>query len=81
LGKVRQDNIKKIARELIRRYPGKFTNDFEMNKKLVIALTTPSSTKIRNKIAGYVTSLRKAMVTEVGEEARFEMSQKKKDDY
>jgi len=52
-----------------------------MNKKLVIALTTPSSTTIRNRIAGYVTSLRKRMETEVGEEARFEASQKKKDDY
>jgi len=61
LGKVRQEDIKRIARELLKRYPDRFTNDFDANKKLVMTLTNVSSTKIRNKIAGYVTSLRKMM--------------------
>ena len=59
MGKVRQEDIKRIARELLKRYPDRFTNDFDANKKLVMTLTNVSSTKIRNKIAGYVTSLRK----------------------
>jgi len=58
---VRQEDIKRIARELLKRYPDRFTNDFNANKKLVMTLTNVSSTKIRNKIAGYVTSLRKMM--------------------
>ncbi len=61
MGKVRQEDIKRIARELLKRYPDRFTNDFDANKKLVMTLTNVSSTKIRNKIAGYVTSLRKMM--------------------
>ena len=58
---MRQEDIKRIARELLKRYPDRFTNDFDANKKLVMTLTNVSSTKIRNKIAGYVTSLRKMM--------------------
>jgi len=57
LGKVRPDQVKKIARELVRRYPDKFTLDFENNKKLVESLTKVSSTRLRNRIAGYITRL------------------------
>jgi len=57
LGKVRPEQVKKIARELVRRYPDKFTTDFENNKKLVESLTKVSSTRLRNRIAGYITRL------------------------
>ncbi|MDH5663250.1 MAG: 30S ribosomal protein S17e [Candidatus Bathyarchaeota archaeon] len=56
-GKVRTELEKKIARELVERFPDKFTTDFENNKKLVDALTNISSTKLRNRIAGYTTRL------------------------
>ncbi len=49
--------MKRIARELVERFPDKFTTDFENNKKLVDALTSISSTKLRNRIAGYTTRL------------------------
>jgi len=49
--------VKRIARELIERYPDRFTADFENNKKGVQSLTTVSSVKLRNRIAGYVTRL------------------------
>jgi len=49
--------VKKVARELVRRYPDKFTTDFENNKKLVESLTQGSSTKLRNRIAGYISRL------------------------
>jgi len=49
--------VKRIARELVRRYPDKFTTDFEDNKKLVESLVKVSSIKLRNRIAGYVTRL------------------------
>jgi small subunit ribosomal protein S17e len=39
------------------RYPDKFTTDFENNKKLVDALTNISSSKLRNRVAGYTTRL------------------------
>jgi len=57
LGKVRPERVKKIARELLKRYPDKFTADFESNKKLLASLTKIASLKLRNRIAGYVTRL------------------------
>jgi len=57
LGKVRPEKVKKIARELVKRYPAKFTTNFEENKKLVDSLVKTSSTKLRNRIAGYITRL------------------------
>ncbi len=49
--------MKKIARELVERFPDKFTTDFENNKKLVESLTNISSKKLRNRVAGYITQL------------------------
>jgi len=49
--------VKRIARELVKRYPDKFTTDFENNKKLVKSLTNTSSKRLTNRIAGYVTRL------------------------
>jgi len=57
LGKVRPERVKKIARELLKRHPDKFTTDFESNKKLLESLAKISSVKLRNRIAGYVTRL------------------------
>lgn len=55
MGNVRTDQIKRTARELVRRFPDKFTNTFEENKRLVNLLVEGSTTKIRNQIAGYIT--------------------------
>ena len=57
MGKVRPEKVKKIAKELLKRYPDKFTLDFESNKKALATLLTASTTKLRNRIAGYVTRL------------------------
>lgn len=57
MGKVRTEHVKRIARELVQRFPDKFTTNFENNKKLVEEFTNLSSTKLRNRIAGYVTHL------------------------
>jgi len=59
--------VKRIARELIQRFPDKFTADFENNKKAVQLLTTVSSIKVRNRIAGYVTRLSSTQVAESSE--------------
>lgn len=57
LGKVRPEYVKKIARELLEMYPDKFTLDFQANKEAVESVTQISSSKLRNRIAGYLTSL------------------------
>jgi small subunit ribosomal protein S17e len=57
LGNIRTSFVKRIAKELIETYEGKFTSDFDDNKKLVEELSTVSTKHLRNKIAGYVTRL------------------------
>ncbi|NIN51970.1 MAG: 30S ribosomal protein S17e [Nitrososphaeria archaeon] len=46
--------IKKLARELLDRYPDRFTEDFETNKQSVLALTNLESKKLRNRLAGFI---------------------------
>jgi len=70
LGKVRPERVKKIAKELFKRYPNKFTADFESNKKLLAPLSQISSTKLRNRIAGYITRL--VAITKAAEKAKAE---------
>ena len=57
MGKVRPEHVKRVARELVKRFPDRFTISFEDNKELVKELTNLSSTKVRNRIAGYITHL------------------------
>jgi len=63
LGKVRTEQVKRIARKLLDKYPSKFTTDFENNKKLVETLTNISSTKLRNRVAGYTARLARTVDT------------------
>lgn len=58
MGKVRTDTVKRISRELIRRYPARFAGDFESDKQAVNELVVTQSKRLRNRIAGYVTRLK-----------------------
>jgi len=55
MGTVKPAYIKDIAMELLKRYPDKFTGDFDHNKKMVTLLTNITSKKVRNRVAGYIT--------------------------
>jgi len=57
LGKVRPERVKKIAKELLKRYPDKFTTEFEDNKKVLGSVSKIPSVRLRNRIAGYITRL------------------------
>ena len=57
MGRVRTEQVKRLAQELVEQYPDKFNKDFENNKKLVDTFTTVSSSRLRNRIAGYITSI------------------------
>ncbi|MEM2341586.1 MAG: 30S ribosomal protein S17e [Candidatus Bathyarchaeia archaeon] len=57
MGNVRPEKVKKIARELVKRYPDKFTTNFEENKKILSSLASIPSIRLRNSIAGYITRL------------------------
>jgi small subunit ribosomal protein S17e len=56
LGKVKTEQVKRLAKELIERFPERFSNNFDENKQAVSDLTQGSTTRIRNQIAGYITS-------------------------
>ena len=58
MGNIRPTYIKRVAVELVRKFPGEFTDDFEHNKQKVAELTDVKSLKMRNRIAGYVTRYR-----------------------
>jgi small subunit ribosomal protein S17e len=76
LGKVRTEIVKRTARDLTQRYPDKFSANFEANKKLMSEVFGLNSKRLRNRVAGYATRLkrvedaRKALAakTEVAEE-------------
>ncbi len=55
MGSVRTEQIKRTAKELVRRFPDKFTHDFESNKHMVAILVSGGSLKVKNQIAGYIT--------------------------
>jgi small subunit ribosomal protein S17e len=55
LGSVRTEQIKRISRELLRRFPDKFSDNFEHNKRIVSMLAQGATIKVRNQIAGYIT--------------------------
>lgn len=55
MGSVRTEQIKRTAKELMTRFPEKFSHDFEKNKQTVAMLTQGTTIKIRNQIAGYIT--------------------------
>jgi len=37
------------------RFPNKFTSNFDENKRLVDEVTKGTTTRVRNKVAGYIT--------------------------
>jgi small subunit ribosomal protein S17e len=55
MGKVKTDQIKKLGKELMTRFPSKFNTTFEDNKGAVDELTKGSTTRVRNQTAGYIT--------------------------
>jgi len=74
LGNVRTEQIKRVAKELIKRFPDKFSVNFDENKRAVAQLTQGTTIKVRNQIAGYITrscagTMNSESETEEGEEA------------
>lgn len=57
MGKVRPDFIKRIAKELIEREPKLYSEKFEDNKQILNQITEIRTKRLRNRIAGYITSL------------------------
>jgi len=72
LGKVRTEMIKRISIELIDRYPYSFGTEFEPNKQFLKQVGLDVSKKLRNKVAGYVTTIVKSDLMAEAQEAAAE---------
>jgi small subunit ribosomal protein S17e len=84
LGKVRTETVKRTARELIAKFPDKFTNEYEANKVAVNELLIAPSKKLRNRIAGYVTRLKvtdahKATMLQMSSEAQLDLGEEEEE--
>ena len=75
MGKVRIAAVKKVARELVERYPDKFSTNYESNKTVIADLVDAKTKRLRNRVVGYVTRLkivegrRAAAPTEIAQES------------
>jgi small subunit ribosomal protein S17e len=54
VGTIKPTYIKSLARQLLKEVPD-FTDDFDVNKKIVEEYTNVESKGVRNRIAGYIT--------------------------
>jgi small subunit ribosomal protein S17e len=55
MGKVKTEQVKRLAKDLIAKFPDKFSTSFDDNKRMVSALTKGATTRVRNQVAGYIT--------------------------
>ena len=59
MGNIRPTYIKRVAIELVEKYPDVFTEDFEKNKILVHKLCDVRYKGMANRIAGYTVTYRR----------------------
>ena len=70
MGKVRTESVKNLAKDLMNKHHDKFTTDFDTNKRLVEELAIGSTKTIRNKVAGYISRLKRIEMKEEGAETQ-----------
>jgi small subunit ribosomal protein S17e len=75
LGKVKTEHVKRVARALMARFPDKFSSNFDENKRLVSELTQGATTRVRNQVAGYITSVCTIAQAEASSESPEETTQ------
>ncbi|MBR9679760.1 MAG: 30S ribosomal protein S17e [Candidatus Altiarchaeota archaeon] len=59
MGNIRIRLVKRTANELVEKHPERFGKDFDKNKLAVDELLTGQTKRLRNHIAGYVTTIMK----------------------
>jgi small subunit ribosomal protein S17e len=58
LGRLKSTQIKRFSQLLLRKYPDRFSTNFENNKTSISELTDIESKKIKDQMAGYITKIR-----------------------
>lgn len=59
MGRIKTIFIKNIGKNLFEKHSDKFTTEFEKNKEVINQLIDIKSKRMRNIVAGYVTSLKR----------------------
>lgn len=75
LGKVRIELVKRTSKELVDRYPERFTANFEENKQFLKEIEFTLSKRLRNRVAGYITRMMKAKVAQLAESTKNETNE------
>lgn len=57
MGRIRTNFIKRTAREAVKRYEDKLSTDFYENREFLETVIKFSNDRLRNRVAGYVTTL------------------------
>jgi small subunit ribosomal protein S17e len=60
MGRIKTTFIKNIGKELMEKYPEAFSESFENNKKVLAQFISFKSKRMRNLIAGYITSVKRS---------------------
>lgn len=55
---VKPKYVKDLGKRIFELYPDNVSNDFEVNKQIVIETTDIQSAEVRNRVAGYLCSLK-----------------------
>jgi len=58
MGRIKTSFIKHVGKDLVEKYSDKFSTDFEKNKEAVKEVVVIRSKRLRNIVAGYITSLK-----------------------
>ena len=69
MGKVRTEMIKRLSLELIEKYEYSFKPEFGTNKQFLREIGLDVSKRLRNKIAGYITTVVKSDMVAAAQEA------------
>ncbi|MBS7620263.1 30S ribosomal protein S17e [Candidatus Bathyarchaeota archaeon] len=67
MGKIRTELVKRIADDLLEKYPKSFNDVFEQNKQFLKEINFTVSKRLRNRIAGYLTTMMKVKKTQAEE--------------
>jgi len=57
MGRIRTKLIKRLGKEILKKYLPIFTEDFQKNKKILEKIAEIRSKRLRNILAGYITHL------------------------
>ena len=64
MGRIKTQLIKRTGEELMAKYPGLFTTDFDQNQEKIVQVAEIPSKKMKNSIAGYLVRLAKRQKTQ-----------------